>query len=439
MNAMTETRAPYGPEWAEIPNFASAEEINPPDIDPMGLLDRGRVAVDMGLGSVYARIMYELVGSHRNYHDAAALAMLATATQHRWLPLEHAKNARLRPNLYAVLLGESSLDHKSTAGSKVVQNIPWDYMTNARRLPALFTEEGMYKELVDTPFGLVWIDEISKLFASRQRKYTEFLNTFLTEIYDGDMPGKRLSNQSHKARDVAVTILGATTYSEFARTTTDSDWGSGWLVRWLIAVPDDQYDVAAETRGRTDADEAALAEVRRRLIDLNTRMPAAMSLSQNGHARWRAWRKELLLSAVNQKERHRRVDAIIERYATYALKFAMLLSAGRGDGETVTLSHVEGGVRLAENFMTNNLALYRYLRANRVTGSLLHKVLTLLNARKEGLTRREIGQLANISDTGIREEVIELLLGYGAVAEEANGRTTRIFATQKRLPVMRLA
>lgn len=419
-------------------NFATAEEVNPPDIDPMGMLNRGYGPVDLGVGTVYGETMYATVGSHRNYHELGALAMLAAAMQHRWLALPYAQHGKLRPNIFGCMLGRSTYDHKTTAGSKVTQTLRWAAMPNAAALPGYFSEEGLYKELSDHPMGLIWRDEIAMLFASRNRKYTEFVIPFLTNAYDGWMPGKRLSTQSYASREIALSILGATTYSEFTRTTTESDWDSGWLVRWLFAMPDADYDPAPDLRAATAQDEQALIDVGDWLAELNARQPRPMLIDGDASDHLKTWRRTLIHASIACVERHERVDAIIERYATYAWKFAMLISAGKGDGERVALAHAQAATRLAENYMTNVYRLYAYQRENRLTGALLNKALGVLNRHVEGLTRRELGQLLNVNATQ-RDLVVERLLDAGVVDEFSTGRTKRLVATQKKLPALRVS
>jgi len=398
----------------------------------MGILKRGRTPVDLGVGSIYANTLYDLVGSHKGYHELGAMALLAGSIQHRWLPVPHAQHGKQRANLFGCILGRTSFDHKTTAGSKVAQFMPWDLMLNCAHLPAYFTEEGMYKELNDHPHGLIWRDEIGSLFASRQRKYTEFLLTFLTSAYDGWLAGKRLSSATYQAREIGVSILGATTFSEFARSTTDGDWDSGWLVRWLFAMPDDDYDPAKDLRHATPADEQALEEVRKHLVRLNGRNAGPMRIESDAEDALRTWRRGLIHTAMANAERNERVDAIIERYATYARKFAMLLCAGRSDGEVIQLQHAIDGCRLAENYMTNVHKLYEYQREHRLTGALLNKALAILNRHPEGLTKRDIGRLMNINAT-MRDQVIERMVNDGLVVEEAAGKTTRLVATQRKV------
>lgn len=417
--------------------FAGADEINPPDVDPMGLLDRGHAPVDLGIGSAYVETMYSTVGSHRAYHELGALAMLSTAIQHRWVHRSYAQNGKQRANLYGCILGRSSFDHKTTAGSKVTQHVPWDFMPHASPLPGYFTEEGLYKELNEHPHGLIWRDEVAMLFASRDRKYTQFVIPFLTAAYDGWMPGKRLSQISYSGKEIALSILGATTYSEFARTTLESDWDSGWLVRWIFAMPDPDYDPARRLVRFTDAHESTLRDVRSRLTALNQCNPSPIHIDDNADTHLDDWRRALIYAAVDCADRHERVDAIIERYATYALKFAMILCAGRSDGERIRLDHAEDGARLAENYMTNVYRLYQYQREHRLTGALLNKALGFLHRHPDGLTRRELGRIMSLAAT-TRDEVINLLLEAGVAEEQATGRTTRLVATQKRLPALRV-
>ena len=417
--------------------MAVADELNPPDVDPMGLLDRGHVDVDLGIAGQYAQTMYELVGSSKAYHELGGLAMVATAIQHRWLPLTWAKGRKQRSNIYGCILGRSSFDRKSTALTKVGETMPWENMINGARLPGMFTEEGLYKELGDRAYGLIIRDEIGMLFASRQRRYTEFVIPFLTEAYDGWLNSKRLSNASYQSKEIGLSIIGATTYSEFTRTTTETDWNSGWLVRWIFATPDADYNPNKDWRFPTPADDATLNRVGMTIADLNRRPSTAMEIEQAALRYIVDWGKELVQHAIDSSERHERVDSIITRYATYGWKFAMILCAARGNGERVTLAEAQDGARLAENYMTNVFRLYQYQREHRLTGSLLQKALGVLNRAADGLTAREIGQMLHIDPT-MRDEVLNRLMEYGAISETKEGRTTRFRAVLPKLPAGRL-
>lgn len=420
-----------------LENLAMPDELNPPDFDPMGLLDRGHVAVDLGFISDYVTIMHGTVGSSRNYHELGALAMAGAAIQHRWLPMVWANRQKLRPNLFGCILGRSSFDHKTTALSKVHEFMPWTAMPNCYSLPGMFTEEGLYKELTDHPMGLIVRDEIGMLFGSRQRKYTEFVVPFLTDAFGGWLHAKRLSQTSYQSREIALSIIGATTYGEFTRNTRESDWESGWLVRWLFALPDSDYDPTAEVRWPSDADHAALGEVKRQLQDLNRRPAALMRFDQSALLYLTDWRKTMIRQAIESSERHERVDAIIERYATYAYKFSMVLCASRGDGERISLAEAQDGARLAENYMTNVFHLYEYQRAHRLTGGQLQQALAVLNREEQGMTRRDLGRLMNIA-ASMRDEVISQLLALGAVEEVTVGKTTRVRALATKLPSGRI-
>ena len=114
------------------------------------------------------------------------------------------------------------------------------------------------------------------------------------------------------------------------------------------------------------------------------------------------------------------------------------LCAARGDGERVTLGQAQDGTRLAENYMTNVYTLYKYQKAHRLTGSQLQAALAILNRAPEGgLTKRELGQLMNVTAT-MRDEIVTELLALGAVEEMKVGKTTRMRALVPKLPTARI-
>ena len=411
-----------------------------PEADALGWLDRGVQPVDLGIISEYAGLMYELAGSSKSYHELGGVCAVAAAIQHRYLPLYFAQRSKLRPNIFGAILGRSSFDHKSTALSKADEAIPYEAMPNCARLAGMFTEEGLYADLAERPFGIVVRDEIGGLFASHRRRYTEFVIPFLTDAFGGYLQGKRLVGSSTAGREVGLTIIGATTYSEFAKAIRDGDWESGWLVRWIYALPDEGYDAARPVRWPEPRDYERLTSLRTRLIELNKEPEGAFLMHPAAHAYLTDWRAGLIRE-VARTERHERVDAIIERYASYGWKFSMILCAARGDAQQVTERQAVDAARLAENYMTQLYRLYRWQQHNRITGSLLQRAfLFIQRENKEGRqpTKRQVGRVLTI-EASLRDKVIERLLDLGAIGQLEQGKTVGLLALVDKLPISRLS
>jgi hypothetical protein len=407
--------------------------------DPMEYLNRGYKPVDLGMAGELAQMYYETAGSHMRYHTLTMMACFAAAIQHRFLAVTWGRGKKLRPNIYGAILGHTSMDHKSVAFNRVPILMPFSEMDNCKRLPGYFTEEGLYKEFAERPFGIITKDEIGTLFASREKKHLESVIPFLTGVYDGGVEGKRLASAQYDEKDVSLTIIGATTFSEFLSSTKDRDWNSGWLVRWLYALPDDVYSPVTRLRDEEPSDARLQDRARALLRTLSKAKATTFEIDKPAWDYLQAWRDDFVLEAYKISNENPRIAALVERYATYAYKFSMILCAVRGNGQRIMRKEAEDAARLAENFTSNAYALYKYGEKNRVSSNILQKIIFRLCAvpGNGGMTVREIGRAMNMG-AEVRDIAIEKLVALNAVVIEERGKSKVVIAVVDRLQQGRL-
>jgi hypothetical protein len=331
------------------------------------------------------------------------------------------------------------MDHKSVAFNRVPILMPFSEMDNCKRLPGYFTEEGLYKEFAERPFGIITKDEIGTLFASREKKHLESVIPFLTGVYDGGVEGKRLASAHYDEKDVSLTIIGATTFSEFLSSTKDRDWNSGWLVRWLYALPDDVYSPVTRLRDEEPSDARLQDRARALLRTLSKAKATTFEIDKPAWDYLQAWRDDFVLEAYKISNENPRIAALVERYATYAYKFSMILCAVRGNGQRIMRKEAEDAARLAENFTSNAYALYKYGEKNRVSSNILQKIIFRLCAvpGNGGMTVREIGRAMNMG-AEVRDIAIEKLVALNAVVIEERGKSKVVIAVVDRLQQGRL-
>ena len=384
----------------------------------------------LGLVGEIADLIHDQTKSARSYCLLTALATVAVATR---------RTARLRmafgdvwPNLYAALLGASSVHHKST-----VMGQGRDLLYRAQLadllIPANPTAEGLLNRLSDKPSGVIFKDEIGTLFGSHLVKYLAMLKQDLMALYDCRPYGRELARGEVRVDAPFLTILGTTTPKKFFDTVSHSDWHDGFLVRWLIALPDSPPDIEA-VPGLLDKDlDSRHWSLAMRLGALSRRNASDMGLDDGAFASWETWRKRRLRQAYEAGD-----DLglyLSERYATYALKIAILLAVA-GESTTITLANMQTAITMAEHFETCLLTLREARQDYGVSGSKMQRIFAVIRDNGPDVTTKDIYRFAHLPKAEA-EPVLDKLLEIGAVIEK---RTTRgggkcYSAATDRLPI----
>lgn len=384
----------------------------------------------LGLVGEIADLIHDQTKSARAYCLLTALATLAAATR---------RSARLRmafgdvyPNLYAALLGASSVHHKST-----VMGQGRDLLYRAQLadllIPANPTSEGLLNRLADKPSGVIFKDEIGTLFGSHQVKYLLLLKQDLMALYDCRPYGRELARGEVRVDSPFLTILGTTTPKKFFDTVSHSDWHDGFLVRWLIALPDSPPDIDA-VPGLLDKDlDSRHWSLAMRLGALSRRNATDMDFEAGAFDEWETWRKRRLRKAYEAGD-----DLglyLSERYATYALKIAILLAVG-GDSTTITVANMQTAITLAEHFETCLLTLRDARQDYGVSGSKLQRIFALIRDNGPNVTTKDVYRFAHLPKAEV-EPVLDKLLEIGAVIEKRTDRGggKSYSAATDRLPV----
>ena len=384
----------------------------------------------LGLVGEIADLIHDQTQSARSYCLLTALATVAVATR---------RSARLRmahgdvwPNLYAALLGASSVHHKST-----VMGQGRDLLYRAQLadllIPANPTSEGLLNRLSSKPSGVIFKDEIGTLFGSHQVKYLAMLKQDLMALYDCRAYGRELARGEVRVDEPFLTILGTTTPKKFFDTVSHSDWHDGFLVRWLIALPDSPPDLDA-IPGMMDKDlDARHWSLAMRLGALSRRNATDMAFDDGAFNVWEAWRKRRLRKAYEAGD-----DLglyLSERYATYALKIAILLAVA-GDSTTITLANMQTAITLAEHFETCLLTLREARQDYGVSGSKMQRVFAQIRDNGPDVTTANVYRFSHLPKAEV-EPVLDKLLEIGAVIEKksAKGGGKVYSATTDRLPI----
>lgn len=387
-----------------------------PDIPPITWLDD------------YCDLMIDLTCAPRSFHRLGGLVALSMAV---------GPGARLRmsfgdihANLYAAIIGESSAFFKTTAMRQVRGMLTRAALPHYL-LQAQFTSEGLTKALSEQATGLILRDELSTLFASHRQKYSQFVKSDLTAIFDGDPFGKLKAGEVQRVDKPYLSILGTTTPDGFYNSITGDDWRGGFLARWLFALPDTAPDFESDSRMLTQTDEAHLQDLAATLIKVSARPGGDFILDADAHHRWNTWRKAERRQAFEVGGDV--VAAIASRYGTYALKIAMLLSAVTDYGR-ITDNNMIAAIALAGAYKTAALRLFTDRRNHGVTGAKVQRVFAAISTGGGTATTKTILQTLHMTASEL-QPLLDVLCEQGAVTAEKAGRGFRFTVTTDRLPI----
>ena len=376
----------------------------------------------------YAELMIELTCAPRSFHRLGGLVALSMAV---------GPGARLRMsfgdihgNLYGAIIGESSAFYKTTAMRQVRGLLVRAALPHYLLQPQ-FTSEGLTKALSEQATGLILRDELSTLFASHRQKYSQFVKSDLTAIFDGDPFGKLKAGEVQRVDKPYLSILGTTTPDGFYNSITGDDWRTGFLARWLFALPDSLPDFDSDSRLLTQTDEARLQGLAATLIKISARPGGDFTLDADAHHRWNTWRKEERRQAFELGGDV--VSAIASRYGTYALKFAMLLSAVTDYGR-ITDNNMVAAIALAGGYKTNALRLFTDRRSHGVTGAKVQRVFAAILSGGGTATTKTILQNLHMTASEL-QPLLDVLCEQGAVTADKAGRGFRFTVTTNKLPI----
>lgn len=309
----------------------------------------------------YCRYASERTDAAGEYHQAAALFLLACATP--------GVRARLAPypqglptNLYLLLIGDSTVSRKSTAMA-----IAADVLTAAipgAKLAEAASPEGFAEELAERPGDAsAWIvDEFGELLhkLNNARHMAGLRGLLLTVYGGGDYTYRRHSKRvkgGGKVEDVDrierphLSILGAATPAVFD-TLTEADMMTGLLPRFAIIMPDGKpprrpfYELPAGV----DAQRNRLVMWLRRIYEWarggqrTVRFePGALELLDD----FAADIEQEAAEATNEAAR-----TMLQRLTPMAVKIGILAAAGRtdalgGDELTVTVEDATAAAQVA--------------------------------------------------------------------------------------------
>lgn len=262
------------------------------------------------------------------YGEAAGLMCLATlAIGRRQLGV----GKGIRPNLFMLITGDSSIARKSTA-----VRFAWDMIKEVapdRVGPTDYTMEGLFKWMKENKGQDGKGKSKLTLFAAefgadlaRRNAYGSTMAEDLCHLYDGEEINKvRSKSESITIDKPRVNLLGAIAYPLMEQYLTVDDWFTGFLMRFVYVRPIQMRPTALLQpdfpRTLWDNATAALLNLRDQLnADIDSTRENRVSIEPRARMKYEAFIRGL---EARNDQRHI-VATYLARFGTNVLKLALL-------------------------------------------------------------------------------------------------------------------
>jgi len=217
-------------------------------------------------------------------------------------------------NFYIMIVGESTLSHKTSALKIVKRIVPEDDL-----VPDHFSPESLYDVYSDNAQRIMLFEEISEILkkAGRKNSFMSHIIEDLEKMYDcPDVFKSRVRNKGKEvvARNCFLTVVGAITPEALIDNISDEMLDGGFYPRFLICWeqnpnPQPRQDLPIDLNERTLKLSIHLQKLRCSNYKFNFQPKDALQ----------AWTLSMI-------RRDRASGAIVGRYETYIIKIASLIA-----------------------------------------------------------------------------------------------------------------
>jgi len=302
----------------------------------------------------YESYVAQSTDAPREFGHAAGLACLSTiALEHRWI----ARGTGIRPNLFLLLVADSSRDRKSTSVTLAVDLLR-DVVPN-RVGPEDFTAEGLVSYLRHRRGRpprtriLLPMPEFGQNLAAAG-SYGATIAGTLCKLYDGEnFERVRAGKKPTRVVKPRVSAIGAVAYGMLEKYANPLDWVTGLFARFFFVTP--------QTRGPRFAvppeqNLRARDLARACLTDLHAQLKAtrgAVGASREATARFQSWAEGFAANLLEPALLAQR-----ERLMNTAWKFAMLYQTDLDPCQDIGPQAMDRATRLAEAGWASVLKVY---------------------------------------------------------------------------------
>lgn len=259
------------------------------------------------------------------FHCLAALAAISAAVGNN-IYCNHFGGDTLRPHLWLGLIAPSGMERKSTVINGCRRLVGQFAGMSERLMGSDSTPEPMQEELAVRPYGLMTVDELGALMKDiKEKQYMKGMEGLLTQLWESPLfTRNRKGSGKVTIENAALTMLGASTRDWLQDNLKQSDFRTGFLVRFLFvpAYVNEPW-VSANVATRPDyAAMESLAECLTRFAEYSGPVSFARVTDIIDE-----WDKGFKLK-FKSFSRTGQYDGLGSRAQSYAKKFAMLFQVG---------------------------------------------------------------------------------------------------------------
>lgn len=352
----------------------------------------------MGFLKTYQEYAEAQTDAPSYFHIATGLSILSAAVgKNIWL--WHG-SIKIFPNLWAIILGESSFSRKTTSiliGKHLLSE--WN---NKVIMPDEFSPEALMANLVTNPTGIFFFYEFGSFLAALNRDYMRGTKETITDLYDYHKEHKRmLKGQSYVITEPCISILAGSTIDWFVKNFKEEDLQGGFLSRFIyfkgektkfIALPEREDMVKKET-------------LRRELIYIG---------SIKGEMSFKDVREEYTDWATKYEAEHKSnqyfkpYSAFLTRLETYCKKICMLYAL-EDHTTTIRKEHFKKASSLIEILKWDFIKLYENELAFTKSDQKIKKIKKIIKEARDGIKRRDLLRATHLTSWEF-EQIIKTLI-----------------------------
>lgn len=381
------------------------------------------------------------------YHELTCFITLsAIVCSGLWLAVDWGE---IVPNLWGLVLGESTLTRKTTAMRLAVDMLK--DIDDSLILATDGSAEGLLTGLSHRPkrVSIFWKDEVSGLFDSINRKdYLAGLPETLTQLYDvPKILTRLLRKETITISEPYFIFFGGGIRDKVYSLINDEYILSGFLPRFLVVSGENDLSRLRRTGPPTATSTERKDNIVRSLADLRDRYNAVTQASIGDQTiEWPvriearltddAWKyyadiEEKLVLAGHESDMSMMALPTFQRLGFSLLKMSLLVAASRREPDlsnrlTVEVKDVKQAAFYVERWGHYSIDLL--LNAGRSqTEKLISRALSIVK-RKEGLPKSELMQRMHLTARDAKD-LIDTMVQRGLIDVKQSGRGIRIYST----------
>ncbi len=334
------------------------------------------------------------------------------------------KFGTVRPNIYGIMLGKSTISHKTT-----IQNIVTDLLSESftnNMITGTFSPEGLISTLAENPVAIMIKDEFGGLLEGMSKKdYMADSRDLLMELFDNKKIITRvLSKQKITVREPFFAMLTGVTLERFKETFNYNDIYSGFLVRFLVGLynkPTEEREVDLLNHSLHKMKILAEIATIKQELDKNKN---TLILSEEAEEYFNKYIK----SSINENMDEFNL-ALRGRMNTIILKVAMIFYAMenyKSMSPEIPVEYIERGIEFSDPFFKNSQALFKEITMH-------PQVLRVADIIKEkGIAEHSYVLWRSHMKSNDLKPIIQTLVEMGLILETKNkGKTVYIYRNKE--------